>query len=257
MVKYNELRTPGKLGLIIPEERQLKTTAVVPPILTAPPSADFMYGFKNWGWYGNDVYNNCFWAALAHVKMVQSILGVNAKKQLIWVKGFKPPAQKVGLAWYEGYLKSQNQTLPGPGTSIYGGLDYMLSSKLVMAAGTVGPNGPNNTFTPELINEAIYDFHAVIVCLALDKQYDQEFNQDKPWGSLDPTPDFSLGHAVAAAMYRPSGRPFITWGTVEGSLETFDNKAIWGFIPVITKNFAQQPDVNIKTLINKWQLQTS
>ena len=242
----------GLFGVIRTEAPDEKWVATTPSDLDPPPSFDATLGMTKYGMQGNAVYGNCWWAALAHVQMVQALIG-SEEGHPVYVKGFKSPASDAGVEWYKVYERSQGQstTPPGNGTGIFTGVASIAEQKLALAAGIV--RGP---FTPALIRQAIYDFDGgVTFCLALDPDAQQEFNDHVPWGTDSTNPDAEDGHAVAGAAFTPNGVTFVTWAALEGSTDQFDLNCIDGLVLLITHGYLlKHGATQAESLATKWGL---
>jgi hypothetical protein len=214
-----------KRHLALAEElRAQGPRAVNPPI-----SFDATRGITNWGMEGNDVYGNCFWAALYHALWAQT--------------GVQPTGDPV--AWYQTYLASQGEptSAPGDGTDPSSGSQSILNQGLAQAVGVI--QGP---VSPALTHQAIVDFHGgVIVCLALDPDAQQEFAAHLPWGAESANPDVMDGHAVTGVAYTLSGDVFVTWGALQSSTIRFDDNCIDGLVLILAHG-------GDSALIAKWGL---
>lgn len=239
-----------------PVNEALRATA--PVTLNAPPSYDATCGLWLWGMQGNDTLSNCFWAAVAHSKMLHALTASTDKgEKPVYIPGFIPPSAHAGKNWYDRYLIANGQptTPPGPGTGIYSGAQSMLTQHLALYVAVLGPTD-GSQYDPAVIRQVIFDFQGgAIFCLALDPDAREEFAKRVPWGTESTQPDAALGHAVSGAAYTPQGLTFITWGRPQLSTDQFDTDCIDGIVLMITKSFAtRNGEDTVQRLVSEYSL---
>lgn len=245
-------RTAGRFGV----KRHLPfdpTFAATAPELSPPASFDATHGLTDWGMDGNDQWGNCFWAAIAHAQICQALTGLNADGTPSYVDGFTPAQATDVVGWYRKYLAAQGEPTdpPGTGTGISDGAHFALALGLVEAIGVIP--GP---LTPDLVHQAIADFHGgVVLCLALDPLAQDEFQRGLPWGTESANPDYQEGHAVTGVAYGPEGDKVVTWAKVQGTTIPFDNNCVDGLVVLVTP-YLKESGVDSDALIAKWDLQT-
>ena len=222
---------------------------VDPSLLPATYSA--AKGRTTFPWWLNNSLGCCAETALAVALTNQATVSVTDNVPT-YVEGFAEVTDADVSKWYHAIAKEEGEpftTGEGPGTSPYALMQYVLQEKLVLACGVLG------AVSADVIAQAIYDTDGgAIVTWALDRDFDQEFDDHKCWGAMSHTPDAQDGHATDGLGWGEGFTPLVdTWTRIQCTTEKFVADCQDGLILILTKPWVEQGG-DLDAIVSKWGL---
>lgn len=249
-------KVAGKLGLAreshmpsveIDKHRMAKAAIS----LIAPTEDDWSGGIpgKILGMLGNADWSDCGPAGTEHGRMFKAILAVESGVPQ-WAAGFRAPHEPYTMWLYAQYLKTMGETLAqDPGVENSSWLLFMYNiTKTNPGDDTLAFAEWSLTTDPNQLLLDATALRGMLTAVELDTDYNKEFNNDEPFGTLSIVPNPNYGHDMWWSGFGPTYKTYCTWSTYHEATLPWDAACVierWG---ILTKEDAERTGVNWDSL---------
>lgn len=219
------------------------------PVVNPPGEADVSGPIPDdiLGMLGNDEYGDCGPAATEHGRDFKALVEmVNGEPK--FTEGFRYPHEAYTVWLYSQYLTAMGSSLKiDPGVVNSEWLLFLYQASKQQDDVVAFAEEPSSASAAQVLQDMI-DFRGMLVGVELDQFYNQEFNENVPFGTLSTTPDPSLGHDMYWVGYSPQGWKFCTWGTYMEALPLWVVNCVQEKWVFMTKEEAETAGVDWESL---------
>jgi hypothetical protein len=187
-----------------PRQPRVRLRALPKTTVTAPPSANWLSGIKQWGMLANDSVGDCTAAGAAHVAMAVEHYGRGRDITL---------TDSDALTMYEaisGYRPGKPST--DVGATLQDALGYWRATGI--AGNKIAAFAEIDAQNLDLVRACIAIFGAVYTGMNFPASAMDQFDAGKPW-SVVKRSSIEGGHCVPIGAYDDESFACVTWGQVQ------------------------------------------